>query len=190
MKLGCNTLLMLIFLTSCGQEMAATIHLEDSTHIVNAPSGRDWTELDSKAIGFEVYPAESVLTIDDSEVTNQKYVGDWTISKKNITIATNSCNCSYSKTSGDHIVFKFTNAKQVSWIGNKKQNHGMVKVYLNDEFQAIIDTFSKQAKLGVELWSKAKLNPQKIYSLKLEIDANVNPKSLGGYIEHQYFKLE
>ena len=73
-------ILILLPFISVGQ--VATIQLKNGKAIVNAPSGRDWTDYSVVPGGIIVHDNKMSI-IDDSQVNEIKYSGKWRISKNN-----------------------------------------------------------------------------------------------------------
>jgi hypothetical protein len=174
-------LLILIPFLSFGQ--VATIKLDDGTFIVNAPSGRDWTNL--KVKGVEVYDNE-ITRISNSEIDKITYNGSWSIWDGT---PGGGCECSFSKIAGNSLIVKFTNAESFAWYGEKMTHHGKADILLDGVQQATVDTYGPNNETNTLNWSIDGLDRNKVYTFQLVIKGERNPASTGDWVVIKYFEL-
>jgi hypothetical protein len=167
----------------------ATIKLANNTFIVNAPSGRDWT--DYSVTGFEVYNEGDTMKIDNEEFDKISYTGNFAHSSDNNfgppQPGAGGCSCSYSLTPGDSIVFMFTNANHFEWRGELARHHGIADVYWNDIYLGPIDTYNDQDLTFTRNFVKDNLDVNEVYKFKIVITGNKNPASTGAYVVNHGF---
>jgi hypothetical protein len=184
----------------------ANIKLSDGTSILNAQSGKDWTNYSVK--GVHVYDYSDTLIIDDSDTSKIFYSAKdnykphkWTISNTNKWEADEeSCNCSFSAGPWDYMIIKFTNTKRVEWWGEKMPHHGLVNIYFDEAGWEQVnnirtlevlnyDTYSADPDPMVLHWAKDSLDRDKVYELYIIPTGNKNDQSTGTYVVNRGFKL-
>ncbi len=166
----------------------ATITLADGTFINNAPSGRSWVEYKTVPGGLSFYPEKDTTIIDDSDQNRITYYGNWRVSTGGIFIPeSSSCNCSWSRSSNDSLVFKFTNVTRFEWYGEKMSHHGMVELYWQDQYIMTIDTYGPDNINMYRHWFIDNLDTAKIYKFKLVATGGRNIASTGAAIVNHGF---
>ena len=184
-------LYILLFLSfQVSAQVVATIKLSDGTFINNAPSGRSWVEYKTVPGGIIPYPEMDTLIIDDSDIGKITYYGNWRISTEQIFMPNESgCNCSWSQSPDDSLVFKFTNARRFEWYGEKMLHQGIVDLYWENQYVTTIDTYSPNDISMYRHWYIDDLDTAKVYKFKLIATGNKNAASSGHYVVNHGFFL-
>jgi hypothetical protein len=171
-------------------QAVATITLADGTFINNAPSGKDWTAYNTVPGGIVLYAEKDTLIIDDSDIGKMTYYGNWRISTSGLfTAGDSSCNCSWSQSPNDSLVFKFTNTRRFEWYGEKMLHQGIVDLYWEDQFMATIDTYSPNNLSLYRHWFIDDLDTAKVYKFKIVATGNKNAASTGTSAVNRMFFL-
>jgi len=186
----------------------ADVQLADGTTILNAPSGKDWSNYD--ATGVYVYDYSDTVIIDDSD-TARIYYGvkegkgetKWRISTSGVfgpDPVTGSCNCSWTVGPWDYAIVKFTNTRRFEWWGELMEHHGMVNIYFDESgweertgrrtlVADNLDTYSPDNLSPTLNWYADSLDVNKVYEFYMIPTGNKNPASTGTPVVIQGFKL-
>ena len=156
------------------------MHLTNGQFLNNAPSGRDWTDYKVSEVNF--YDYKDTLEFDNSELNRMTYYGNWLHS-------VTGCNCSYSNTPNDSIVFQFTGAYGMTWIGELMKHHGIADIYLDNQYLGPIDTYGAFDLAKTRNWQRTDLDPEKVYKFKIVVTGKRNVLSTGTYIVNHGFRL-
>jgi len=180
-----KTLLLLLIPLQIFGQPAAILNLSDGTYILNAPDGRDWTSY--KVTSVNIFD-DPFTYVHNSEVDKIKYFGNWRVAD---TIAipepTGNCYCSWSQSTDDSLVIRFTNTKKFEWIGETMSHHGIAAIYFNDVFIKEVDTYSPDNKRLTVNWSIDNLDLEKVHSFKLIATGRKNEASTGRSVVIQSF---
>ena len=172
-------------------QVVAIIRLDDGTFIVNAPSGRDWTEYDVISGAFNLFDNPREI-IDDSETDKIKYFGNWHISDTLFIPDKDdggNCYCSWSQSANDSLVFRFTNSTWFGWYGELMKHQGIADVYWQNEYITTVDTYGPDDERLTLNWFKDDLDTGTVYTFKLIATGEKNALSTGTSVVNQYFKL-
>jgi hypothetical protein len=172
--------LLLILLANITYAQRVTLHLTNGQFINNAPTGRDWTAY--KVSEVNLYDYKDTIAFDDSELNRMTYYGKWVN-------ATSGCFCSFSNTPNDSIVFQFTGAYGMTWIGELMRHHGIADIYLNDQYLGPIDTYSNLDLTKTRNWQRTDLDTAKVYKFKIVVTGKKNVLSTGAYIVNHGFRV-
>lgn len=113
-----------------------------------------------------------------------RYEGDWQILKgENFSASSVSgSNVPYDKAS-----FNFVGSG-ITWIGTKSHDQGIAKIYIDGNYVANVDQFTKSRENMVELYSIKKLDYGP-HTITIEIDSSNNPNSSDFRIEIDAFDV-
>lgn len=162
-------------------QVKATLSLTNGQFINNAPSGRDWTAYKvNEVTTYEVNSDTSYF--DDSQTDKMTYSGKWVN-------APTGCQCSYSNTLNDSLVFIFTDATYFEWRGELMSHHGIADIYFDGKYIGPVDTYDARNISITRNWKAEKLDTAKVYKFKLVVTGKKNTLSAGAYIVNHGFRI-
>lgn len=176
------TLFLLITFYSNAQ-IKATVKLADGTTETTLSGNdvrHDYTHSAFKGFKIEFLDFTFDERIIDDSDQSIEYYGDW---------ATGSCNCTWSQSANDSMVFRFTDATRIEWHGELMSHHGIVDIYFDNEYDVTMDTYSPENVSPAMNWYRDDLDPEKIYTFKLVATGKKNISSSGDYIVNQFIKI-
>jgi hypothetical protein len=149
-------------------------------------------KVDSLGTGFEISLDEEkydshIRIIDDTDQgAYMKYYGNWKHSTNTGVVGPaeggGDCNCSYSQSINDSLVYRFTDATRFEWWGERMPQHGPVDIYLDNKFMLTIDTYSAAPVTPALNWFIDDLDPDKEYRFVLVARENTS-------VVNQFFQV-
>jgi uncharacterized protein len=113
------------------------------------------------------------------------YFGDWT------TVPPSTADAGGSRSNTQYNAFEFTfRGSVVRWIGQKAPNHGQADVYLDGEFQELVDTYAAAREENAVLYQKDALDSDVLHTLRVVVRKERNPNSTDCFQEVSLLQAE
>lgn len=110
---------------------------------------------------------------------HQQYAGTW---------KHNNATISYSNEPLASVTITFV-GNSIRWITEKKNTHGVARVYLDGNSFGTVDLYSSNFLQNVTVFESPNMMQQGTHTLKIEVSGIKNSASTGYYIVHNYFYI-
>jgi hypothetical protein len=129
-------------------------------------------------------PDADQWTIDNAH-TNMNYSDNWTVKDDSDA----GCSCSYASQQNDSVTYTFYGAKRIEWWGSNQPTDGIADVYMNNVYQATVDTYAQDKAQPILNWWMEGLDASDTITWKLVVKGERNPASSGSSVVHHYLKF-